>query len=97
MKYVRVEWKHERPGYPIVLYSELDDARWEVRKVEVFLDGRRGYASADASSGTTELGLAPIPELAEIAQDPQFDVTAITEEEFNEAWTRRESRWSRNQ
>jgi hypothetical protein len=42
---------------PVVLYSELDDNRFEVRKVEVFRDGRLGYADAVRSSGGTGLGL----------------------------------------
>ena len=35
MTYIRVEWKYSFANEPVWLYSELDDLRWEVRKVEV--------------------------------------------------------------
>jgi hypothetical protein len=37
---VRVGWKHQHPDDPVILYSELDGNRFEVRKVEVFRNGR---------------------------------------------------------
>lgn len=87
MKYVRVDWKHQHPDEPILLYSELDTKRWEVRKVEVFRDGRRGYASAVGAVGGTRLGELPIPELSEIAADPAFVPVEITQAEFDAAWS----------
>jgi uncharacterized protein DUF6881 len=59
MRYLRVGWKHQHADEPTILYSELDEDRWEVRKVEVFRNGRRGYASADGSSSGTKLGEVP--------------------------------------
>lgn len=91
MKYVRVGWKHQHPDEPVLLYSELDADRWEVRKVEVFRDGRCGYASADVSSGGTMLGKVPVPELTEIAKDAQFEPVEISREEFEVVWARREA------
>ena len=44
MNYVRVRWLHENPEAPVLAVSELDDHRWERRKVEVFADGSKGYA-----------------------------------------------------
>ncbi len=44
MKYIRVKWNHLFSDEPVLLFSELDDARWEVRKIEVFRDGHQGYA-----------------------------------------------------
>ncbi len=32
MTYLRVGWKHQHPDEPVILYSELDAERWEVRK-----------------------------------------------------------------
>jgi hypothetical protein len=45
MNYVRVEWKHPHQDEPILLYSELDEERFEVRKIEVF---RNGHAALRA-------------------------------------------------
>jgi hypothetical protein len=89
MKYISVKWNHLLPDEPVLLYSELDDARWEVRKIEVFRDGHQGYASTAESGGSTRLGEMPIPWLAEIASDPQFEPIEITREQFEELWNNR--------
>ena len=86
MKYIRVKWKQSNPNEPVWLYSELDDNRWEVRKVEIFADGRRGYAGEGREFGGTGLGEVPIPPLEEIAKDHEFDPTEITQKEFEEVW-----------
>lgn len=46
MQYIKVKWVHPPNEYPVMLYSELDDRRYEIRKVEVFADGRMQYACA---------------------------------------------------
>jgi hypothetical protein len=88
MRYVRVAWRHAFPSDPIVIYSELDDDRWEARKVEVFPDGSLGYASAEGSSCSTELSSEQHPPLQEIARDRQFEPAEITKQEFEEIWLR---------
>src|SRR6185503_15028408 len=45
--YIRVRWQHGHADEPVDLWSELDAARLETRKLEIFRDGRIGYASAD--------------------------------------------------
>jgi hypothetical protein len=72
MEYIKVKWLHSHPDEPVLLYSELDDNRWETRKVEVFADGSIGFASAteDTSSTNTKLSIVPIPTVEEIASDP---------------------------
>jgi hypothetical protein len=84
MRYLRVVWKHDHPDYPTILYSELDEARWEVRKVDVFRNGSpdRSVSHEDG----TFLGLEPTPSLAEIASDPEFEPAEITAGEFEEIW-----------
>jgi hypothetical protein len=94
MKYVRVAWKHQHPDEPVILYSELDAHRFEVRKVEVFRNGRCGYASAEGESGGTKLGVLAMPELSEIAKDRQFEPIEISPEEFESVWARRLRRQS---
>jgi hypothetical protein len=92
VKYVRVGWKHQHASEPVILYSELDGNRFEVRKVEVFRNGACGYADPERTSGGTKLGLLAMPELSEIAKDPQFQPVEITREEFESVWSRREAR-----
>jgi hypothetical protein len=86
MRYVKVAWRHGHPDEPILLYSEMDDARWEVRKVEIFRHGFPGYASREGCDRSTRLGAEPIPPLSKIAEDPEFDPIEITKEEFEKVW-----------
>lgn len=86
MKYIRVKWMHSLPNEPVTLFSELDGDRYEVRKLEIFRDGSVGRASADASDDRTVLGELPIPSLAEINADPQFQAEEVTQSEFEVAW-----------
>jgi hypothetical protein len=90
MKYICVKWKHSLPDEPILLYSEVDDDRLEVRKVEVYRDGRKGYAGPGEASASTRLAQqTSLPSLAEIAADPQFEPAEITPEQFEEVWEKR--------
>lgn len=88
MRYIAVQWHQKDPDDPIELYSEISDDDWELRKVEVFADGTHHFADAQPQSGSTQLRLAPIPSLAEIAADPQFTPREISRQEFEDLWTR---------
>jgi hypothetical protein len=88
MDYLACKWHHENDGYPIELYSELDVGRWEVRKVEVFRDGRMQFADAHSSSGDTRLGLMPVPQVAEIAANPEFTPSVVDQATFEAIWQR---------
>ncbi len=63
--YIKVRWLHTSPDDPVLLYSELDAERWEQRKVDIFADGRTGFADAAEQSGDTAtllpLATATIP------------------------------------
>ena len=86
MTHIAVTWHHENPDYPIELFSELDNARFEVRKVEIFRDGRKCFADVSNRSGETALGILPVPPLEEIALDHQFTPRLVTRDEFEAAW-----------
>ncbi len=92
MTYILVRWKHEHADSPVLLYSELDGERWEVRKVEVFADGRRGWASTDHEEGGTRLGQVPVPDLETIAAASDshdgFEPVEISAAEFEVVWGR---------
>ena len=90
-RYIAVHWHHSSPKYPVELFSELDDASWERRKVELYADGHSDYADASESTGTTALGLAPVPPLDEIAADAQFTPREITRDEFEAVWQNRKN------
>jgi hypothetical protein len=86
MHYIEVKWLHDDSEDPILLFSELDENGWEVRKVEFFRDGIAHFADANQHSGSTELGILPVPPLKQIAADAQFSPREITREEFEKAW-----------
>ncbi len=86
MTYLKVIWKHEPNEYPVIMYSELDDDRYETRKVEVFGDGTFGYAYDGGSSSMTILGEVPLPSFEEIDSDPQFEPVVISKNEFDKVW-----------
>jgi hypothetical protein len=79
MKYIKVKWSSV--GTPVLLYSELNPELWEVRKVEAYADGRR-----EERSGSTKLGIEPLPPLEQIAADPEFEPAIISAEEFGSVW-----------
>ena len=89
MRYLRVEWVHFHPDEPVEIYSEINDAGWETRKVEFFPDGSVGFASSTEGMGSTMLSLEPLPALEEIASDPQFKPVEISQQDFEKAWEKR--------
>jgi hypothetical protein len=91
MKYYKVKWLHDDPGDPIEIYTEIDDALWEHRKVEVFMDGRKGFAAENEEFGGSMLGLEPWPDLAIIRTDPEFELIEIPHAQFDQIWAARHS------
>ena len=87
--YLYVKWKKPQPGEPSHLYSELDGERYETRKVELFADGRRGFADANEEFGGTRLGETAVPPLDELEGDPDFEAKTISVEEFQRQWLKR--------
>jgi hypothetical protein len=89
MKYIKVRWIHSDPDEPVWLYSELNDDMWEIRSIEIFPDGTKGFADDAEAVGTTKLSIEPLPSLKDIASDPQFIPEEITHQEFEGAWAAR--------
>jgi hypothetical protein len=89
MHYMRCEWIHAFPNEPVLMYSELDDDRWEIRKVEIFADGTTGYASESEERGGSGLGTVQVPSLEEIAKEPEFRPSVISKDEFERVWNAR--------
>lgn len=86
MEYLATRWLHEQADYPVLMYSELADDRYESRKVEIFLDGRIGLAARDFEHGDTFLGVAPIPTVEEINGLREFEARRIDRIEFQAIW-----------
>jgi hypothetical protein len=86
--YLEVSWNHFLPNEPIVLLSELDSDRWEIRKVEMYADGRMNYCSKNEGAFGCELSIEPLPTVLEIGEDPQFVPREITKGQFEGCWSR---------
>lgn len=86
MQYIAVRWIHSESEDPIELFCELDHDRFEVRKVEVYGDGRIDFACAEMETGDTRLGECEVPPLKEIAADPEFEPREISAAEFEAIW-----------
>ena len=86
MKYVKAKWLTASPGDPLLLYSELDDSRLEIRKIDVYSNGSAGWADRSSEHGSARLGIVPPPSLDEINAQGDFDAVEITPEEFERVW-----------
>jgi len=89
MRYLYIKWKHKDPGAPVQIYSEVGDDSYERRKVEIYADGRKGFADESEQAGGTTLGVMPVPSLKEIAAQPEYEPKVIDQEEFQRIWMRR--------
>jgi hypothetical protein len=88
MMYIQVKWIHSLSSEPVVMYSEIDQSGWEIRKVEVYADGRMGFASSSESKGGSGLSKEPLPPMAEIAADSQFEPAEINQIDFERVWSK---------
>jgi hypothetical protein len=86
MTYLKVTWSTARAHQPVLIYSELDPERWELRKVEIFRDGRVLYADSEIECGGRGLSTEPLPSLEQIAADPVFEPEVISRAEFEKIW-----------
>lgn len=86
MKYLKCKWIHDFMNEPTIIISEIDENRFETRKIEIFRDGKFGLAAPNLEYMNTRLGEVPLPDMEEIAKDEQFEVQSISSQEFNEVW-----------
>jgi hypothetical protein len=89
MRYLYVKWVHKTPSDPTHLYSEIGDDGYEVRRVELWTNGRKGYATTEEEVGGTALSSLPVPSLKEIAEQPGFEPKVIAAEDFQKIWMKR--------
>ena len=93
MKYELVDWQHNLDTQPAMIYSEIDDDGWEVRKVEVYRDGRVTFSDGTTCTGLTQLSETPLPSLAEIDGVEVLTGEVVAKEVFEAVWRRA---WARS-
>lgn len=86
MQFLKVERIHEFEDEPYVIYAELDNERYEIRKLELYRKGKIGYATQTTEYEGSILAEHPYPPIEEIASDPEFIPIQISEEQFEEIW-----------
>lgn len=93
MEYVLVEWSHDLDDEPCEIYSELDEARREVRKVEFFRGGLCFSYGGDRGNYDA-LADTPFPEdLRTIArQNEGMTARSISRSHFLEIWNQAQER-----
>ena len=85
-RYHKVRWNHQLEDEPVILYSEISDLGIETRKVDEYRDGRLDCAGGWRSTGSTFLSEKTMPDPEEIARKPEFELMAMTKQEFEEVW-----------
>jgi len=89
MEYFTAYWYHTAGNEePRTFYSEIDNNRFETRKIEIYEDGSFGMAGDDFSFGGTELGDMSVPPIEEIDGDTEFSASIISAEEFEAVWAK---------
>lgn len=85
--YLACRWTHSNAEDPMLILSELDGARYEVRKVHEFADG--GLERADRiADAATSLSWVTTPSEAEIDAQDEFEVLPLTADQFEDYWRR---------
>ncbi|TCK00530.1 hypothetical protein DFR71_1533 [Nocardia alba] len=91
---MRMEWRHDSETEPSTFFIEVGDDNYEVRKVEIFKDGRSHRVGLN---GADDIGLAQIPvdSIEEINLDPDFHAIEIDATYFETEWEKApEATWS---
>jgi hypothetical protein len=78
-------WSHSTSDEPTLIVSELDAARYEVRKIRQFADGRLERADR-ITEASTSLSWEPTPSEAEIAANDECELVDIDAATFEENW-----------
>ncbi len=85
--YFRCEWFHDFKDEPCCIYDELDEERYETRKIEIFKDATTTRASTgDLKTDPMALGDQPVPSLEEVNAYPEFHMEEISAAEFEDLW-----------
>ena len=87
--YELLEWIHDHEDEPCLIFSELDDERYETRKIEVFKDGRMVKVSEDnPARGSTGLAVLPVPSIEETnaITEEKLHAQEISAAEFEDLW-----------
>ena len=86
MQYIKAKWDPSSPDEPTTFFFELDENRFEVRKVEQHADGSYSFASLTAASKGTFLSCEPLPLLADIDAEEEMTAWEMSAADFESMW-----------
>jgi hypothetical protein len=95
IRYVKLTWIHQdNEAFPYLFYYELDEEGYDIRKVEIFKDGRFAYVNGVLEVRTlkNEVAFEEVEEYNRLNKtvDPNDMETLfaenITETVFNDIW-----------
>ena len=87
MEYILLEWFHDIEDEPYLIYSEIDNQRYETRKIEVFKNGTCLRCGEEILNSSIDLADIAFPEnIDEINRDKQFHAKYITKKDFEKFW-----------
>jgi hypothetical protein len=80
MLYYKTIWNHTNDYDPIVMYSSIDEERYEMKRLDIFRDGHVAYFDTRTPM---ELSEDPYPsDFDEINATDEFDVSEISSIDF---------------
>lgn len=95
MQYLLIEWDHDLDDEPYLVYSELDDGRREIRRVEFYRNGI-SFSYGGERGGEGALAPDPLPEdlrtLRPENEEGAFHVQSIPPSLFHEIWNQAQER-----
>ncbi|MGT2757522.1 DUF6881 domain-containing protein [Streptococcus ovuberis] len=80
MIYLKCDWFHDCPEYPILYYNELDENHYITQQLEIFASGDYNYWDSRTPFALSDQPLWETPE--EINENPELYMVEITAEEF---------------
>ena len=86
MHYVRIYWLNREDDEAEIQYSELDELRFECRKIELYPDGSFGIANSNFNFGGTALSVEPVPQPKDLNHNSQLVAEDLSPEEFEMVW-----------
>lgn len=89
MRYIQVDWIHNYPDDPTRLYSEVGDDGYEIRRIDIYRDGRTERVSEDTQDEYNFLNPQVYPSLEELNSKDEWDETKaqeITKDDFETVW-----------
>lgn len=89
MRYMVFELTTPEEGVPHIVYCEIDDSDYEVRKVGIYTDGSLGYATMDAEVGGVRLSDQETPSVEGINKSIYRlgKASSLSKEDFERIWS----------